>query len=261
MPDPNPKSLPAQSLARGLRILEYIALSNRAVRLKDVANTFEMDMASTHRILKTLEEMGYVSRLSVGKSYGPGDQLRVLSESFSAVDRMVERLKPTIVDLAQATGQIAHIAILQGAHAVLAEVALSPDAKVSVRQAPGDIDELYCSAIGKSLLAFRPAHEQNALLRTITFEEFTPYTLKSLPALKRELKVVKQAGIAFDDRENDLEIACHGAPVLDKDGYAVAALGISMLARSLSGTVREEEERCKLVIQAAQKASALVQQD
>ncbi|NOD85904.1 MULTISPECIES: IclR family transcriptional regulator [Roseobacteraceae] len=253
------KSLPAQSLARGLEVLEFIAFSRRSVRLKDIAEAFDMDMASTHRVLRTLETLDYVARLPIGKTYGPGNKLRDISQSFSAVDRMIESLHPIVVELAEVTGQIAHIAILREKHAVLAEVALSKDAKVSIRQAPGDVDELYCSAVGKSLLAFLPNFERNALLRSIHFEQLTKNTITSMAALKRELDAVVDGGISYDDRENNSEIACIGAPILDKDGFAVASLGISTLARLLPGTIREESALAEQVRESATAASKLLQ--
>lgn len=253
------KGLPAQSLARGLEVLEFIASSRRSVRLKDVAEAFELDMASAHRVLKTLEEMGYIARLSIGKAYGPGEKLRELLHSFSAIDDKLEKLRPIVVELAEVTGQVAHIAILRESHAVLTEVALSRTAKVSVRQAPGDADELYCSAVGKSILAYLPSFEQNALLRTIQFKTHTKFTITSMAALKRELKEVRETGIAFDGREADLEISCIGAPILDEEGYAFAALGISMMADSLSGKVYDELKRIDAVAYAAKKATNLAQ--
>ncbi|WP_168798055.1 IclR family transcriptional regulator [Pacificoceanicola onchidii] len=253
------KSLPAQSLARGLEVFEFVAFSRRAIRLKDVAEAFDLDMASTHRILKTLEELGYISRLAVGKAYGPGDKIREIAQSFSTTDRMIEQLRPVVVDLAEATGQIAHIALLRERHAMLAEVALSKEAKVSIRQAPGDQDELYCSAVGKSLLAFLPKFEKNALLRSIQFEQLTENTITSMAALKRELDTVLESGIAFDDRENESEIACIGAPILDADGYAVASLGVSALAGFLSGSIRDETEIIEKVRLAGQTASEMIQ--
>lgn len=258
MKKPAPTSLPSQSLARGLEVFEFIAFSRRAVRLKDVATAFELDMASTHRILKTLEELGYISRLSIGKAYGPGEKLQTLAKSFSAVDRMIELLHPVVVGLADATGLVAHTAIRREDHAVLAEVAVSAEAKVTIRQAPGDADELFCSAIGKSLLANLPSFEQNGLLRSLKFTAHTPHTITSMAALKRELTKVNQEGIAFDDKEGDLQISCIGAPILDQDGFALAAIGVSMLASSIPGSVREEQEKAERVREAAAEATRLV---
>ncbi len=252
------KSLPSQSLARGLEILEFISFSRRAVRLKDVSEAFELDMASTHRILTTLEKMDYIARLPIGKSYGPGEKLKILSQSFRVADKLVDVLKPVIVELAESTGQVAHIAVLRENHTQLVEVILNQNAKISIQQAPGDVDELYCSAVGKSILACLPSFEQNALLRSMVFRKNTPNTIVKLSVLKRELKYIRKQLIAFDDREGEHEISCIGAPVFDETGYPVAAIGISMLADTLSGSIKQEEEKIGIVRSASQKASTLI---
>ncbi len=253
------KSFPAQSLARGLEVFEFIAFSQRAVRLKDVSEAFELDMASAHRILKTLEQLGYVSRLSIGKAYGPGDKVQALARSFSTTDRMVKLLHPIVVELAETTGRIAHTAIRQDNHAILAEVAIGSNAKVTIRQAPGDADELFCSAVGKSLLANVPKFEQNALLKSLKFTPHTENTITTMSALKRELATVKKTGVAFDNCEGDPQICCIGSPIFGKDGMALAAIGISMLSTSLSGPIFDEKVSIEQVKEASKRASDLVQ--
>lgn len=258
MLDKTKKTLPSQSLARGLRVLEHIVFSRRAVRLKDVAEVFDMDMASAHRLLRTLSELGYIARLEIGKAYGPGPRLKEVAGSFEAIDRILEELTPIVSRLAEDSGQIAHVAILDGSRAVLTEVVSAKNAAVTVRQAVGDTDELYLSAVGKVLLANLPEYEQNALLRTIKFEQRTPNTLVSMAALRRELADVRDNQVAFDDCEGSLEVACIGAPILDTDGFAIAAIGISVPSATLGSSIRDCKDQTELVMEAAASATDVV---
>jgi IclR family acetate operon transcriptional repressor len=254
----NTKSLPSQSLARGLNVLEFIAFRQRSVRLKDISEAFDLDMSSAHRVLRTLEEMGYVRRQAIGKSYGPGDKLKEFAQVFSATERMSTRLRPVLEELAESTGQVAHLALLSETRVVLANVAVCSTARVTVRLAPGDTEDVYCTAVGKALLSSLPGYERNALLKTLDLEQRTPQTICSMSALKRELDLAAREGVAFDNRETSVEIAGIAAPILDPEGYPVAALGIAMLAHRLPGHVADEHDNVAKLREAAQAATAIV---
>src|ERR1700747_3175004 len=49
-----------QSLTRGLSILEALARSDGGLTLTDVAQRVQLPPSTTHRLLSTLEKMGYV---------------------------------------------------------------------------------------------------------------------------------------------------------------------------------------------------------
>lgn len=249
---------PSKTLARGLEVLEHVALSNRAMRLKDVANAFDMDMASAHRILKTLEEMGYLDRLTIGRAYGPGQKLRMLANPLFPTERMIEALRPLVHELSETTGQVSHVGILQDSQVMLAEVALTPVARISVKQAVGDVEELYCSAIGKAILAFLPRSEQQPLLRAQSYFPHTEFTYVTKSALLRELGKIASSDISFDDREGSLDIACIAAPVLDQSGYPVAAIGISSISSTLDGPIAGQTHLISAVRKTAAQASALL---
>ena len=52
-------------------------------------------------------------------------------------------------------------------------------------------------------------------------------TITSIQRLKAELANVRRVGYAIDDEEEELGSRCIGAPVLDAEGAAIAAVSIS----------------------------------
>ena len=254
------KTLPAKSLAKGLEILEFIVTSTRSIRLKDVSDEFSMDMASTHRVLVTLLELGYISRLNIGKAYGPGDKLKQLAKEFASVDKMVGILRPVVRELTEATGHVSHLGVLQGAQAILVEVAVSDNVKISVRQAIGDPEDLCCSAIGKAILAHLPDHQKNALIRSLTFEPKTPYSLKTPAALRKDLKNVVKTGLAYDNREGEIGVSCIAAPIRNEARDVISAIGVSMAVGQFIGTPQEQEEIKSNVLKAAKAAELAISQ-
>lgn len=137
---------------------------------------------------------------------------------------------------------------------VLIEVMPSESA-VSVRQTPGDLDPLYCSAVGKAILAFLPLVEQRRLIACMDFRVRTPTTISSPEMLRVDLRSIVQERLAFDESENNPQVSCIAAPVVDRAGYPIASLGISVVAALHPGSIRQQKALAGAVRQIAQDVS------
>jgi len=62
---------------------------------------------------------------------------------------------------------------------------------------------------------------------SLSFQALTPSTLTSLMQLKSELENVRRQGYALDNEENVMGARCIGAPILNANGEAVAAISLS----------------------------------
>jgi len=115
---------------------------------------------------------------------------------------------------------------------------------------------LYCTAIGKVLLAYSGTEERKVALEGVRLVAFTPKTITTRAALDAELKRVAAQGYALDAEEHEEGITCLGAPVFDREGTVVAALSVSWpLFRYENG---REEDKAVAVKAAAAKVSAIL---
>jgi len=197
----------------------------RPVRQHELVSVFEMDKSSVLRFLNTLENHSLVER-GPDKSYRPGSKLEFWAKNLRSTNTLALRARPFLRTLAMQTGQTAHLAVLRDNGVVLLDVMPSDNA-VGVRQTPGDWEPLYCSAVGKAILAFLPPVEQQTAIERIAFRELTPKTLSAPHLLRSELQVAIKERVAFDDAENNPLISCVASPVLDLYGYPTASVGIS----------------------------------
>ncbi|HEX4569103.1 MAG TPA: IclR family transcriptional regulator C-terminal domain-containing protein, partial [Dongiaceae bacterium] len=97
------------------------------------------------------------------------------------------------------------------------------DAALGRRELP------HCSAVGKALLAARPAEDAKAILRKIGLPRRTPKTITRLSTLMGELAVTARRGYAVDDEEDTEGVACIGACVFDRTGQAAGAISVTGL--------------------------------
>ena len=86
---------------------------------------------------------------------------------------------------------------------------------------------LYCTAIGKVLLAYAKDDEREAALDGVRLLAMTPNTLTTRAALDAELAQVRAQGFARDNEEREENLHCIGAPIFDYTGAVVAALSVS----------------------------------
>src|SRR6185312_15409544 len=85
----------------------------------------------------------------------------------------------------------------------------------------------HASALGKAILAFSPQNVVQDLIRGHRLEVVTQNTISEPDEFLSEIKRVRNAGFAFDRGEGSLLAVCIGAPILDAQGHAVAAMSIS----------------------------------
>jgi DNA-binding IclR family transcriptional regulator len=81
--------------------------------------------------------------------------------------------------------------------------------------------------LGKAMLAFQPEEKIEKIVAKIRFTRYTPKTLCSREKLLEYLKTVRRRGYAIDDEEIELGVRCVGAPVLNEDHWAIAAVSVS----------------------------------
>lgn len=217
------------SFDKGLAILDYLVHSDSPLRMQDVADHLGIDKSSALRFLATLEKHALVERSPRDKTYQVGPRLLLWSKNLKAGNVIVDVVRPYLKRLTALTQQTSHLAVLRDEQVVLVEV-MPAESRVSVRQTPGDLEPLYCSAVGNAILAFLPLVEQRKLIERISFRPLTPKTIDSVEMLRVELRAVTQERVAFDEQETNPQISCIAAPLLDRMGYPVASIGISTVS-------------------------------
>ena len=127
----NPKSS-VQSLAKAFRVLEAIAGSEADMTLSEIADVADLDPGTTHRMLNTMVELGYVARAD-GKRFTL--TLKVLDLGFRAIGhRDIRTLARPVVDDAVDFVGAGHLPIIVGsarAPGGLADLTSCPDAAAS----------------------------------------------------------------------------------------------------------------------------------
>ena len=89
---------------------------------------------------------------------------------------------------------------------------------------------LYCTGVGKAILATLPDDEVAEIWRHSRPQKLTGRTVASLDALAAQLADVRRSGYAIDDEENELGVRCVALAIPGPGGRAESAFSISGLA-------------------------------
>lgn len=145
-----------QSVQRAFQLLEAIAAAPGGARLSDIADAARLNRSTTHNLLATLQELGYVAQPSRGGVYTLTDRLTDLARGASVADDLLrERLHPTLEKITQDTGETCYLAVPAGAQYLCLD---SVEARAPLRLTipVGGREPLLGTAIGHALLSGRP---------------------------------------------------------------------------------------------------------
>jgi IclR family pca regulon transcriptional regulator len=212
-----------------------------------------MNRVTTYRSCRTLEYLGYLE--SVGdRSYRPGVKVLYLGLAALTSRDLREIAFPALERLQEDTGQTANMAVRDGLEIVyLARV--RSNAILSIRLFEGSRLPVYCTSMGKVILAFLPDEELEGLLPQIKFERFTPSTIKNERELRKALAKGRAQGYVVNDEEYALGLRGVAAPILDAHHYPVAAVN---LATASPVSAADLEARYALaVVEAARSISEI----
>ena len=208
-------SVPA--IERALSVLQCLGHSRRGFSISEISRRLKIPKSSAHLILTTLERRGFLQKNTQTGRFHFGLQLVSLSRSALENLDLREEARPFLRDLMQESGLTVHMAVLERDEAVIIEKVEAPGL-VRLASWVGRRLDVNCTGVGKVLIAF---------LETAVFARHNSRTIISRSALRRELKLVKQAGYALDNEEDEPGVCCIGAPVFDQNGNAMAAISVA----------------------------------
>ncbi|KQQ62440.1 IclR family transcriptional regulator [Pseudomonas sp. Leaf127] len=241
--EPDDKKLRStvQSLAKGFRVLEAFSADNEELTLSQIAAAADLDPGTTFRMLNTLVELGYVSRIPESRRFAL--TLKVLDLGFHAIARTDLRsiVRPILRGLVGETNEAASFAVLQGADVLYLERVRAGITRLGVDIRVGTTVPATQTAIGQSILAFLPEKEVDKV-RQLT--PLTPFIMKphaSELALPELLGRVRADGHILTESLFTDGLRILAVPVLDIDGYPVGA--ISIAAPTVRCSAEELRER------------------
>ena len=230
--------LRVQSVERAVSLLEKLVI-NTEMSLGQLAEAVGVHKSTAYRLLHTLMQLGYVEQDKDQGYYRVGIRM-VEMGGIATHSWPVHRAAEPIMDgLAENLGEAVNLAVDDGLDMVyLATVDTHNPLRMQLnvgRRAP-----VHCTAVGKSMLAYRPELLNRLRNQKQELERFTGHTITDWELLEAELVSIRARGFAIDDEEQVAGARCVAAPIVDHRNRIVASIGISAPSARLSRERAEE---------------------
>jgi DNA-binding IclR family transcriptional regulator len=218
------ESSSVQSVTRAAAILRCFVGTTAAFSLSDLSRQTGLSVSTTHRIAKTLCAEGLLSFDSGSEQYQLGPMLIGLGRSAVASAGFASGLK-ILQKLSDSTGESTAINIRQGRSSVAILAANSTQGLRYVDEM-GHITPLHVTAAGKALLAWGEDSIEQAVKGMGRLERLTARTLTRQAHLVADLRRSVDRGYTVCDEEREDGVRAVGAPILDTESTARAAVGL-----------------------------------
>ncbi|MEA2639840.1 MAG: IclR family transcriptional regulator, regulon repressor [Chloroflexota bacterium] len=217
-----------QAVQRALQVLDLFSLASPELSLQEISAQLGMAPSTTHRLLKTLEESGWLARVAGTELYRLGPRLLTLGGQMLMQYPVREVAAPHLRRLAHELGQTVGLARYDDGAVVYLDCVEGPGA-INLTLRIGGRAPAHCVASGRALLA----HMESGELLRIAARGLAPCIPDGRvdeEALILDLQRIRERGYAVDDGDWRPGVRAAAAAVLDSTRrpiVAVTAIGFA----------------------------------
>ena len=212
-------------LGRAVRLLELIAESG-PYRFCEIQEHTGLPKATLHRLLSELADERLVNFDEKTNLYRAGFRVLELANPIWTRSDIRTLAHDQLLGLSALTNETVQLAVHADTQMVVIDHVESQES-VRLSISVGTQVPVYCTGVGKVMLAWCDKQQQESILSRVSFARFTTNTLTDLSALKQELAQVSEQGYAIDAEEHFAGSGSIAAPVVDHSGRAVAGISIT----------------------------------
>ena len=210
---------------KALDVLEsLLAFPNQTVA--EVSQAAKITKAAAYRILSTLEKRGYVATYERVRRYSIGHAFHAYVRAAGEADRLIEMARPAMRSLREHFGETINLGVLARGGVLYVEI-MESDQALRATSEVGSFDALHSTALGKAIMSRLPAADRDALLAVAKLVPRTKYTKTNAESLRAAIDLAAKLGRAVDDEENEIGMRCVAAPIVNADGWPLAAISVS----------------------------------
>lgn len=224
-------------LIKAEQILSYISSDNGANRLSDISKATKLTSSTASKILNTLSLIGYVQKDPVTQEFKLGPSLiKYANAALKQLD-IKQIAQPYLEELQRKTSETVHLGILDQSKIVYV-MKLESDNPVSLSSKIGRSIPLYCTAMGKAVLAEKTDEEIADYLDENPLIPKTEHTITDKETLLKEIQKVREQGFAYDDSEHELDVFCIGVSIpINEQNYT--AISVSLPKYRLTNDLKQ----------------------
>ncbi|WMI82142.1 IclR family transcriptional regulator [Anaerotignum sp. MB30-C6] len=226
-----------KSIFKAFQIIEELNKFGE-LSIGELSQALSMDKGTVHRLVNTIKEAGYIVQNPFSRKYANSIKLFTIGNRIIERTSIKEIARPYIEAVAEETKETINLCMHSGINIVYIDK-MESNSAIKVGIEVGTALPMYCTGMGKAILAFLPQEELFKIIENTSFKKRTAKTVSSKEELLQQLELVRQNGYAEDGEEYVDGLISFAAPIFDYRNHPVAAISISMPKLRY----KEEEQR------------------
>jgi DNA-binding IclR family transcriptional regulator len=214
-----------QSVQKAIRILKLFSLERPALGISQIGRALNIHKGTAQGIVQTLAKEGFLRQDIPTRKYQLGLDLYELGTILVGSLEINQKASEPTHQLAKRTERLVRVAIPDKDSALVTMDAY-PRSQPFISRHFGPRAPLYCTALGKALLAYMKSSELEAYLERTPLIPYTSHTITKKHDLTVELEETRRRGFSINREEHLLSRSAIGAPILGRTGAVEASLAL-----------------------------------
>ncbi len=216
-----------QSVDRALTLLDIVA-EHGAISLTELSGLANLNKATVHRLLATLIYKGYIEQNPKTGYYG------VTFKLFQLGNKKIENMdsmgvaRSLISELSNKIGETVHLVVEDNKEVVYIDKFEPSTQSFTTHSRVGSRAPMYCTAVGKALLAEYPDEVIKEVWDHTDIKRLTPNTITEFSVFMEEIMKIRKQGFGLDNEENELGVYCIASVFYNYKGEVAGAMSISI---------------------------------
>lgn len=217
---------PIQVAERIFAAIEYLA-QNGPQGLMELSKELGLNKSTVHRILTSLTYMDYVKQDPETLKYSLSFKFCRISNQILGQNNIISLARPYLKELSELTGETVHMVQIEGTNAVYIDKVEAARNTVRLVSMVGKSIPLYCSGVGKALLADMKDEKIREIWEKSEIRKLTEYTVTDFDEFMKLIAGIRERGYSMDNEENELGVRCVAAAIKNYKGKSGYALSVS----------------------------------
>lgn len=210
---------------RTLELIELFAAEQAPLTLSAIAEKGAIPLSSTHALIRSLQQAGYLYEVSRRDGYYPTKRLERMVALIASGVSLLDRIHPFLHRLCEELAETVLVAKRQGDAVIYLDAV---ESRQSIRFSPlvGETKALHCSATGKAVLGALSDAELDRTLQRLTLDRRTPLTITDPQRLRAQIVEQRALGwyqVVGENIADLMAIAC--SVHLGEETYLITAGG------------------------------------
>lgn len=229
---------PVQSAERIFQVMEVLA-DNGEMGLMELSAALGLHKSTVHRLLMSLIYMGYAKQNEATQKYMLS--YKIVNMAGKVLDRtdVLQVAKPYMERLSDLSGEAVHLVQRDDNNILYIYKIEAKVGTIRMVSHVGMVHPMYCSGVGKAIMATLPEDEVQKIWNESIIEKKTDKTITDYAKMQEILEEVRKNGYALDEEENEKGVRCIAACLYGHQKEVKYAFSIS------GPTSRMTKERVK----------------